>query len=538
MRILNVLLENFASYERLGFEYDNQGLTLVQGPTGSGKSTLMDAVPWILFGRTAKGGAVDEVRAWPGDKVTKGSIVVEVGIGAIIIERKRGSAKDNDLCYWVGNSDAKRGKDLKDTQNQINQLLGIDCDLYLAGAYYHEFSQTAQFFNATAKDRRTLCEQIVDLSLAKTLQQQTAEDLKKAAKEADRLSQIATISQAQLKIMASTLKSEREREKAWQDTLKQQTTEQQIKMLQFEDTRYEQSNALRKEIKHAQDMIKTDVYFELTGDNLMKAIDEAKARGVCEHCGADKDSEEVFSLRNKFNDLSAERRLSDVAKSQASSLTKRLDALKKEANPYEEAPSTTNPHTETVNDLLTQIAENTASTKEAAEQSTKYLEQEADLELLLEVIAEYRALSVKNTIEYIQNQTNQLLSGHFDAEIKVGFEVVDADKLDVTITKDGNLCVYSQLSKGQRQLLKLCFSVAVMRQISNHHGVKFEQVFMDEALDGMDDNLKLKALGLLNQLSTEYNSVFVIEHNSEIKAMVNNSYSVTLVNGHSQIEES
>jgi len=59
VKILSCVLENFASYERLEFDFSPQGLTLIEGPTGSGKSTLCDAIPWILFGRTAKDGALD-----------------------------------------------------------------------------------------------------------------------------------------------------------------------------------------------------------------------------------------------------------------------------------------------------------------------------------------------------------------------------------------------------------------------------------------------------------------------------------------------
>src|ERR1700733_2695413 len=99
MKILSASVQNFASYKKLDFEFDGQGLALVAGPTGSGKSTLCDVVPWVLFGRTSKGGTVDEVLSWPGDEITSGVITIDDRSGRpFSITRTRGSKpKDNDL---------------------------------------------------------------------------------------------------------------------------------------------------------------------------------------------------------------------------------------------------------------------------------------------------------------------------------------------------------------------------------------------------------------------------------------------------------
>src|ERR1700677_767637 len=179
MKILSVSLENFASYKKLSFDFQSQGLTLIQGANGSGKSTLCDAIPWILFGKTAKDGKSDEVRSWNTAEPTIGAIEVQLELYEVNITRIRG--KNNDLYYSFTADEAQnkiRGKDLMDTQRMINGLLGADYDLYLAGSYYHEFSQTAQFFTTTAKNRRSICEQLVDLSLPIKLQL-NAHDLRK-----------------------------------------------------------------------------------------------------------------------------------------------------------------------------------------------------------------------------------------------------------------------------------------------------------------------------------------------------------------------
>jgi len=124
MRIISCTAENFASYKKLEFSFDSEGLALIQGATGSGKSTLCDLVPWVLFGKTAKGGAADEVISWNNKGITKSLITIETKPGVIYdITRIRGN-KSNDLYFTDAfiNQSPVRGKDLADTQKMINNL--------------------------------------------------------------------------------------------------------------------------------------------------------------------------------------------------------------------------------------------------------------------------------------------------------------------------------------------------------------------------------------------------------------------------------
>ena len=64
MKLLKASVVNFGSYSKLDFDFNNQGLTLIQGSTGSGKSTLQDIAIWTVLGITAKDGNADDVRNW------------------------------------------------------------------------------------------------------------------------------------------------------------------------------------------------------------------------------------------------------------------------------------------------------------------------------------------------------------------------------------------------------------------------------------------------------------------------------------------
>lgn len=513
LRVVSCYLENFASYKELSFDFQNQGLTLIQGPTGSGKSTLCDAIPWVLFGITAKNGAVDEVLSWPGGEVAKGSVTVDLPNGdRIVVTRKRGKGKDNDLYYEreapsLARLGIMRGKDLNDTQKLINHLLGTDATTYLAGAYFHEFSQTAQFFITNAKNRRIICEQLVDLSLAKKLQTKLAEQKKALnAKEAMYGKHI----------------------QVYADRVQQlsRPNDYQEKYKNFEMDKVLQLTWLESEIKATETNIRNKRYFRDSYQVLESAI-KSLGSDICKECGSKKHSEKRAELTAMLSEVKREEMANSYNIKMLESLMKDLENTKASKNIFKELIQ------KTENDLFQAKVSLALEEKDYA----LVISDLADVELLLEVIDDFRAATIKNTIKAIENKTNQLLTEYFDAEIRVLLSAKDADKIEVEVFKDGNACSYSQLSKGQRQLLKLCFGISVMKAVTNYSGIQFNAIFLDEALDGLDDYFKVRTFRLLEGLAMEYESVFVVEHNEALKSLFPKSYKVGLVDGASTINE-
>jgi DNA repair exonuclease SbcCD ATPase subunit len=84
-------------------------------------------------------------------------------------------------------------------------------------------------------------------------------------------------------------------------------------------------------------------------------------------------------------------------------------------------------------------------------------------------------------------------------------------------------------------MLRLSLAIAIMKQVSNSSGVSFSTLMLDECLDGFDEETKLKGFTLLEKLATEYENVFVIDHNEAVKTQFINRIDVELVNGKSVI---
>lgn len=563
MKILSASVTNFGSYKSLEFDFSNQGLTLISGPTGAGKSTLCDVIPWILFGRTAKNGTVDEIRSWNSSGQTYGEINVEVNGIRLTIERMR---NPNDLVY-NGNI---RGKDLNDTQKLINNLLGLDADLYLSGAYFHEFSQTAAFFTSPAKLRRQIIEQMVDLSLAKKLNENVSDYKKELKKEQEQLAQSIVLMKDRLQHLNIQLTSIRQKygnwfieHKAKLEKLEEQYTQfdrmkiQQLKKLEERRIRYDEeakrdTTILTGELEKLTSSLPQSFYGNSKRQELEQAIKDCD-KELCKECGAPKKNTQKMVLIDQLHNYKMEEQKIAQIKAEIVSINNSLDRNKKLTNPY---PEQIKQEEERTNTYFSQLEASKAETNPYDDQVFELNEEKnreqknldttqsvfselrvefSDIELLLNVTEDFRSVLVKNIISELQHSVNKLLTDHFDAEIKVTFDVADNDKLDVTISKDGNECSYSQLSKGQRQLLKLCFGISVMKAVSNHSGVSFNCLFMDEAFEGLSEQLKIQSYGLLQRLSAEYESVFVVEHSQELKNMFTNRIDVSLINGESRI---
>lgn len=501
MKIISIKAKNFGSYREIDFNFSGKGLYLISGPTGSGKSTLCDLVPWTLFGKTAKNGAADEVKSWGAEEQTEVTVILELGSNDVIrIVRKRGP---NDLVLskktGTSNWTEVRGKDLNDTQKLINQALGFDSDLYLSGAYFHEFCQSAQFFVTSAKNRRQITEQLVDLSLAVDLQEASRIQLKQLAS----LTQQYTTEQGKLQVKVDMLSDQFEREGE--------------SVAKFEIQREVEIKARMRDYESFESNREESIsYLKQKSENWIEL--QEVSDGTCPTCGSS-GYHKPHVTANPYLPLM------DKELRKVNTYLEQVNEIMAKKNPYLNTG------------VEASLGHNFNKLNETNDKLLALKEETADLELLQQVVQDFRGVIVKNSIHFLEQNTNKLLNDHFDAEIRVLFSIEDADKLEVSIFKDGNDCTYTQLSKGQRQLLKLCFGIAVMKAVSNQHGVHFNQIFLDEPTDGCDENFKTKAVQLFESLALEHDTVFIVEHSPAIKALVSNHIVVALENGESSLEE-
>lgn len=543
LRILSARVQNFSSYEELNFEFDDKGLVLVSGPTGAGKSTLCDIIPWILFGKTSKNGAVDDVLPWGSTATTIGMINVISGINNFTVIRTR---NPNDLYFQTNDGNVVRGKDLKDTQKFIDNLLGCNLESYLAGAYLHEFSQSSMFFTAPAKIRKQITDNLVDLEFTNEISEKLSEYTKYLKKEhSDQSKQIAN--------EAYALSAQEREETGLLNRSAKWESEKLIKIrtlskddsLSSEYVKFlGQKTRLESTISDLESQVLDPKDFEFTKANLQSKFDNLKDE-TCKECGAFKNNSTRLKMVKNMHAL-------DKADTENQALISRLVSFKAQLKHHleseptksnnnqillEEVKKETNPYL----GLLEDSANSISSRKTRIETTQMDLdvlnENLADSDTLTDLLASLRTKLVKSTISQLETNTNDLLTRYFDGELRVSFNLEDGDKLEVEITKDTNIANFTQLSKGQRQLLKLCLGLSIMKASSNANSVSFNVMFVDECTDGLSDDMKMKAYHLLESLTLECSSIFLVDHSETLKACANNQIKVELINGHSILKE-
>lgn len=537
MKLISCSAQNFGCFKDFSLNFNDLGLTLLAGRTGSGKSTIADMVFWALFGETAKGGNVDEVRSWtnPGDP-TQVILSLETPNGIYSITRVRGTASQNDLSWSTeAQRGCTRGKDLADSQKLLVATLGFDSESYIAAAYFNEYAPSGSFFSTNSKNQRALLERLCDLSSATALAVHSTARKSEYRKALDGLeNRIGRVSTA-VEVLGRGVASALSCEHRWNTNNEHSVRGLKIKYHNFEETKAKNLKEIEAQSKawEAQKEDQTKVLVER-----IEAMPEPElSPDKCPTCGTQQTSahrdwtQQISKLMDKL----------EVLRDHQNPHTRQIKLLQESVNTYAEqlaaAEATENPHTSEVLRLQQELTVEVTKLALLEKDASGLKQGLSDLGKLYDLSFDLRGLLLTNLVTELSHTTNYYLSTFFDSEVKVELALSGADSISVTLQKSGHECVYRQLSKGQRALLKLAFAVSVMKAASNKCGVQFENLFLDEALDGLDTELKLKAFSLFEELAAGRQSVLVIDHSEELKAMFHRTLQVTMDADVSKISE-
>ncbi len=135
---IELKLRNFMAYRQADLDFQGIHLAVLTGENGAGKSSLLDAITWALWGK-ARARRDDEL-IYLGHSEMEVEYTFELGDDLYRLIRKRDARKRgrSELAFHVEDAGGWRTlteTNLRATQSKINQLLRLDYDTFINSAF-------------------------------------------------------------------------------------------------------------------------------------------------------------------------------------------------------------------------------------------------------------------------------------------------------------------------------------------------------------------------------------------------------------------
>ncbi|HKA56264.1 MAG TPA: SMC family ATPase [Candidatus Binatia bacterium] len=186
MRPQRLTLKNFMPFrstngEEVTVDFSPLDLFAITGPMASGKSSLIDAIVWCLYGRTARYGADSRGVISAGESICEVAFDFTIGPRWFRAVRRTGKTTESGL------SELENGEWVQDISgsdhltNRIEGLLGLDFDSFTKTVILPQ-GRYAEFLGSEPSKRRELLEKILELGVYKRVADR-AKDTETRAKE-------------------------------------------------------------------------------------------------------------------------------------------------------------------------------------------------------------------------------------------------------------------------------------------------------------------------------------------------------------------
>ena len=192
---LKLSLRNFLCYGEgvPTLDFDGIHVACLCGQNGHGKSALLDAITWALWGK-ARGKSQDELIHYGNDEMlvdlellardTRYRVIRRHARGAA---RRRQGASDLQLQVDTGaDFFPMTGNSIRETQAKIDQIIGMDYDTFINSAFLLQ-GRADEFTNKTAGERKEVLAKILGLGYYDRLQDRAKERAAQSERASSRI---------------------------------------------------------------------------------------------------------------------------------------------------------------------------------------------------------------------------------------------------------------------------------------------------------------------------------------------------------------
>ena len=192
---LQLSLRNFLSYrEPVELELAGIHLACISGPNGAGKSSILDAITWVLFGKSrvkSDDDLVNRIAAADG-AAAEVSFIFELEGAVYRVIRRKAAGKTSELEFharamdeserWQVRTEAK----VRETQAEIEKLLRMNYDVFTNASFLLQ-GQADEFTTKTPDKRKEILAEILGVNRWDDYREMATETRKATVNEVDSL---------------------------------------------------------------------------------------------------------------------------------------------------------------------------------------------------------------------------------------------------------------------------------------------------------------------------------------------------------------
>ena len=140
MDLLSLELVNFGTYKKEFISFEGLHIVGLFGPNGTGKTTLTEAISWILFGRGPKSGRKNDSDCYVNDDADECEGILVFELNGLIYKvcrtwNKKSRKGQLNLFYEDNNEWIPIGSNKRNVQNEINKILNMDYKTFVASVF-------------------------------------------------------------------------------------------------------------------------------------------------------------------------------------------------------------------------------------------------------------------------------------------------------------------------------------------------------------------------------------------------------------------
>lgn len=508
MKINSLAMQNFYSFKKEVILFDNyKGITIIEGKNGAGKSSIFEAIIWVITGKSIRKSTEESM---VNNKAKKGLKVAIKINDEIIIKRTR---KPTSLQVWKGEENLSQDH-ANETQKIINELLNTNYKVLMASMVFGQHNNM-DFLGASPDDKRVIIKNFLNLNEMFNVRDKIKSTKSELSTKSKNCAAVIYNLQSQAGPILLKLKSIPEEVKLPEESLEE--------VLEKENIVTQAHNEARI-LENQREGFKSD--FERFSKILDKG--EYSKINICGECDSeyteivDKNQVEEAKMNAEYSykrfesmyPLIVEQR--DLMIKNRSKITSYQWAQNKEIYDLAQQKEYLEESLKGIND---EILDHGKIQKEA----DKKYEVMRFWEKAFSEAGVIRYL-IRNVLKTLNNTTNKYLSMLTNGQYTIEFDEFLKEK----IICGGEVVHFISLSSGEKNKINLSVMLGLQALISLSGKDGANLLFLDEIMSSVDEK-SLHGVYLTLQDLKKGKDLFIITHNNDLKMLLESSNRLTII---------